>query len=91
VTAAALLAELSAAGIHLTREGDNLRVRMRPGTSLNLYTDHIRANKPALLRELLQRRIIEALDVEPEDFDRIAYDRLWVLWHTQDVKEESTP
>ena len=27
MTAAALLAELEAAGIHLTREGDNLRVR----------------------------------------------------------------
>jgi len=85
----ALLAELEAAGVHVTFAGDNLRVRANPGVPLSPYVDQIRANKPALLRELLQRRIVAALDVEPHDFDRTAYDRLWVLWHTEDAKEES--
>jgi hypothetical protein len=41
--------------------------------------------------ELLKARIIETLDVEPEHFNREEYDRLCVLWHAQNPKEESTP
>jgi hypothetical protein len=91
VSAATLLAELDALGIHLTREGDNIRVRAEPGISLAPYVERIRASKPALLREVLQRRIIAALDVEPHDFDRPAYERLRELWRTEDMKEQSTP
>jgi hypothetical protein len=87
VTADALLAELDGVGIHVTREGDNLRVRAELGISLVPYVERIAAQKPALLRVLRQRRIIAALDVEPEDFKCEEYDRLWVIWHTQDAKE----
>ena len=91
MSAPAFLAELEAAGIRVTREDDNLRVRAEPGISLAPYLERITANKPVLLRELLERRIIEAVTVEPAHFDRPAYDALWVLWHAQDTKEESTP
>jgi hypothetical protein len=88
VTAATLLAELNETGIHLTREGDNLRVRATPGISLAPYVKRITAQKAALLRELLQRRIIQALDVEPAHFDREEYNHLCVLWHVHESKEE---
>src|SRR5688572_6866588 len=89
--ASALLAELDAAGIHLTREDDNLRVRAERGVSLAPYLERIKANKPALLRELLQRQIVAALDVEPAIFNRIEYDRFWTVWHAENAKEASTP
>jgi hypothetical protein len=88
MSAPALLADLEAVGIHITREGDNMRVRANPGVLLSPHVDQLRANKPALLRELLQRQIIAALDVEPHDFDRRTYERLCMLWHTEDMKEE---
>jgi len=91
VSAAALLAELAAAGIHITREGDDLRVRVRRGTSIAAYLERITAQKPALLREVLQRQIIQALDVEPAHFNREEHDRLWTLWRAQDATEDSTP
>lgn len=40
--------------------------------------------------EALKARIIAALDVEPDQFDRAHYLRLWTLWKAQDAKEEST-
>jgi hypothetical protein len=49
VTAAALLAELKAVGIDVSRDGDNLKVRGQPGASLALYTEQIRKHKPELL------------------------------------------
>jgi hypothetical protein len=90
VSATALLAELEAADIHVNRDGDNLRVHAEPGVSLAPHLDHIASHKPALLKELLQRRIIEALDVEPAHFDRAECDGLWRLWHAHDAKEQST-
>jgi hypothetical protein len=91
VSVSGLLAEVAAAGIQVTRDGDNLRVRVRRGTSLAPYMERITANKPALLRELLQRQIVQTLDVDRDDFDRPAFDALWVRWHTQDATEDSTP
>jgi hypothetical protein len=91
VSAAALLVELAGVGIHLTGEGDNLRVRAEPGISLSPYLERIKPHKSALLKALLQRQIVAALDVTRQGFDRAEYDRLWMLWHTQDAKEESTP
>jgi hypothetical protein len=32
------------------------------------------------MAELLKAWIIAAVDVEPADFDRAEYDRLWTLW-----------
>ena len=87
MNAVTLLADLEAVGIHVSREGDNLKVRGEPGVSLTPYLERIKPHKPTLLRELLQRQIIVALDVAREDFNRTEYDRLWVLWHAQDVKE----
>jgi hypothetical protein len=86
MSGAMLLAELDAAGVRLSLVGADLRVQTRPGVSIAPYREHIRERKPALLRELLQRRITEALNVEPEHFDRPAYDALWVLWHAQDAQ-----
>jgi hypothetical protein len=40
---------------------------------------------------LLQRQIVQALNVEPEHFDREEYDHLCALWHAHDVKDEPTP
>ena len=91
MNAPTLLDELIAAGIRLGRDGNDLIADVLPTADLSPYTAHIRAHKPALLRELLQRQIVAALDVAPADFDRDAYDRLWVLWHAHDAKEESTP
>ena len=40
------------------------------------------AEKSDLLAELqLREQIMAALNVEPEDFDRVAYDALWREWH----------
>jgi hypothetical protein len=43
---------------------------------------------PSQAVEALKARIIEAVDVDPEQFDRGEYDRLWALWKAQDVKEK---
>jgi hypothetical protein len=45
----ALLADLEAAGVHLTRVGDDLRYETRPGVPIAPYRERILANKPALL------------------------------------------
>jgi hypothetical protein len=85
VSAAALLAELEAAGVRLSLAGDALRFQTRPGVAIAPYRERITANKPALLAELLKARIIAAVDVEPADFDRAEYDRLWTLWKAHDA------
>ena len=59
MSGAALIAELAAAGIHVTREGDNLRVRGEPGVRLAPYTERLREHKPALLVALREREATE--------------------------------
>lgn len=81
MSAAALLKTLSAAGVHMSREGHELRFRTEPGTGISQHIETIRQYKPALIRELLQDQIVAAASVEPEHFDRDAYDRLWSEWH----------
>lgn len=49
MNAAALLAELSAAGIRLSRSGDRLRVEARPGTLTTELREQLTASKPDLL------------------------------------------
>jgi hypothetical protein len=39
--------------------------------------------------ESLKARIIQAVTVEPDQFDRAEYDRLWTHWKGQDGREES--
>jgi hypothetical protein len=85
-----LLAQLRSVGITLTREGDHLRVRALPGVALAPHLDQVRANKPALLRALLQEQIMAALTVAPDRFDRDGYRRLVVLWK-QHGGEEHEP
>ncbi len=82
-----LLAELDAPGITVTREGDSLNVRGAPGVSLAPYLDRIRGNKPALLAELLQVRIIAILNVERAHFDRPEYERLVSMWNAHETQE----
>jgi hypothetical protein len=59
VNAIALLDELRAAGITLSREGDKLRVRAKSG-ALAPYRERIAAAKPALLHVLAQRGDVES-------------------------------
>ena len=49
MTAASLLSDLSAAGIHLRRHGDRLHVEAKPGTLTAELRDRLTANKPELL------------------------------------------
>jgi TubC N-terminal docking domain len=80
MSAATLLADLDAVGVHVTREGDALRVRGNPGADPAPYRERIREAKAELLRELLQREIVAAVIVEPVQFDRERYQRLWEQW-----------
>lgn len=81
MSAPALLAELEAAGIRLTRDDGDIIATMRPGASLDRYRERIMVHKPSLLAELLKAAILAALDVAPADFDRPAYERLTAQWH----------
>jgi hypothetical protein len=54
-----LLAELVAIGVQVVKDGDNLRVRGKPGTGLASYTEQIRHHKPELLA-ILSRGQLEA-------------------------------
>ena len=89
MSAAALLAELEAAGVRLSLAGNDLRFQTRPGVSIAPYRDRISAHKPALLVELLQRRIIEAVKIEPADFDRAEYNRFWARWRAHEAAGET--
>ncbi len=80
MSTAALLSELKAAGVRLSLAGHDLRFQTRPGVSIGPYRESITAAKAALLVELLQAAIIAAVDVEPADFDRAEFDRLWARW-----------
>src|SRR5215207_5335094 len=64
VSAGVLLADLAAAGIHVTREGNNLRVRGDPGISLTPYTERIHAHKPQLLAALHEREGTDPHDTQ---------------------------
>jgi hypothetical protein len=76
MSAAALLMELEAAGVRLSLAGDDLRFQTRADVRIAPYRERITAHKSALLAELLKAEILAALDVEPSDFDRLAYLRL---------------
>jgi hypothetical protein len=85
----ALLDDLTAAGVQLHLDGDRLHVVPPAGVSLDPYRERIMAHKPELLVELLQRRIVAVVDVEPTCFDRAEYDRLWTLWKAHDPAGET--
>ena len=89
MSAAALLAELDAAGVRLSLAGDALRFQTRPGVTIAPYREKIADNKPALVAELLKTRIIEVVTVEPLHFDRAEYDRLWTLWTVHEAAGET--
>jgi hypothetical protein len=79
MSAAALLAELEAAGVRLTLAGGDLRYRTRAGISIVPYRERIVTHKPALVAELLKARIIAVVTVDPALFDREEYERLLAL------------
>ena len=85
MSARALLAELDAAGVRLSLAGIDLRYETRPSVSIEPYREHIVANKPVLLTELLKVEIMAALNVEPADFDRPAYLRLMARWYAAEA------
>jgi hypothetical protein len=78
-----LLAELDAAGVHLTRERDHLRVRGGPGASLAAYTERIREMKPALLALLREREVIADL------VDQLVAGWDWLDGHPQHPEHEA--
>jgi hypothetical protein len=83
MSATGLLAELEAAGVHISREGHSLRVRGRPGVSLAPYRDQITTHKPVLLSLLaLQDEIVRTASAARDAFDRQHFDQLWAEWHT---------
>ncbi len=49
---------------------------------------HLSRNTPETA-ESLKAAIVEALDVEPADFDRERYDHLWRLWREHNPEEAS--
>jgi hypothetical protein len=61
MSAAALLAELEAIGIQITREGYTLRVRGNPGVNPAPYRERIREAKPVIIAMLRQREAIAEL------------------------------
>lgn len=88
MTARELLAELEAAGITVTCEGQDLRVRANPGVTLTPYLDRIRKMKPellALLEQSLQARIVAAATVDPGQFDRALFDSLMADWDRSEL------
>ncbi len=87
MTAQALLHELEDAGIRLHRTGSRLRAEIAPNASLDPYRDRLHQIKPAVLKELLQREIVAAACIEPDLFDRDAYDALWAQWHALNDQE----
>jgi len=60
VSAAALLAELEAAGVRLSLAGDDLRFQTRPGVSITPHRERITPHKSALLALLRKRAPVEA-------------------------------
>jgi hypothetical protein len=90
VSTATLLDGLTAAGIRLRRDGDDLVADVLPGANLGSYREHIQADKFALLAELrLREEIVAAVDVEPANFDRSGYDELWRRWSELQAEELS--
>ena len=75
MNASTFLDDLMDAGIRLKRDGDALVADVLPAANLSLHIPRIKADKGALLTALrLRERIVEALDVEPEHFNREEYD-----------------
>ena len=58
MSVSALLAELDAAGVSISRAGESLLVRGASGAGLAPYTERIREAKPALLALLREREAI---------------------------------
>jgi hypothetical protein len=65
VSAAALLAELAAAGVWLRRDGEDLVAETRRGFSLEPYRERIATNKPALLIAIDARETAAACGLDP--------------------------
>ena len=84
--AAALLAELEAVGVHLSLAGADLRYQTQLGVRIAPYRARIAAHKPALVRELLKDRIVAVVTVDPDQFNRAEYERLWALWKGRETK-----
>ena len=81
MSAAALIAELAEAGIRVRLDGSGLVADALPGAELDAYRERIARYKPAILRELLQREVLEAAAAVGDAFDRVAYDALWARWY----------
>lgn len=65
MNATCFLTELDAAGVHLTRTGDDLLYETEPGVRIAAFAEHIKANKSALLAELRAREELAAKRRDP--------------------------
>jgi hypothetical protein len=81
MNALALLDELLEAGIRLCLDGDELMADVLPDANLDSYRERIQERKEALVATLrLRDEIVAAASVEPECFNRDAYEGLWRQW-----------
>jgi hypothetical protein len=81
MSAAGLLDELTASGIWLRQDSDDLLVGIRQGVNLDCFRGRIIEQKPTLLALLqLQGQIVAAASTPLADFDRKLYDALWERW-----------
>jgi 5-enolpyruvylshikimate-3-phosphate synthase len=91
MSARGLLAELNAAGIRVSRDGDKLKVKARPGVSIDNWIACIRDHRLGLLAEIVKAEVVAAASVEPARFDRSRFDTLMQRWHALDAHEDSKP
>lgn len=66
--------------IRLVREGDKLRMRVRPETDVPAARERVRRLRDVLLEEILQREYVELVCGPPELFDRVRADALSAEW-----------
>lgn len=70
----------SSMGIRLEREGDSLRMLIRPGADADAARERVRNLRDVLYEEVLQREMVELACGPSEQFDREKFDALFALW-----------
>lgn len=75
-----LLAECTAAGISISRDGDDLRIRASRDADLARLATRIRDNKPALHEQLLKQEIMALAHGPTDSFDRERFNTLFAEW-----------
>jgi hypothetical protein len=88
VSPATLLDQLQHAGIRLGCDEDTLHADVLPGVDLSKQLEIITQCKEVLLAELhLRGHIAAVAAIEPDAFNRHAYDELWARWYCLQAQE----